>query len=80
MASSGNAGTSFSANRRLTDRTMNLDVGLDREAGGSIWYGPGSAAAGNDLLVALPDSREGNFDNENNDIYLAKLAMQATDL
>ena len=81
MASSTDGATSFSPNRRVTDRSMNLDLGLEGEVGGSTWYGPGAAPAGPDsLVVSLPDSREGNFDTESNDIYLTTVNTRPTDL
>ena len=72
------AGLTFSANRRVTDRHLNRDVGLIG-VGGYTWYGPVMAAMGNDeLLVAWTDSREGNFNNGRQDIYLSKLNLRSS--
>jgi putative cell wall-binding protein len=71
-------GASFSANRRVTDRHLNRDVGLTG-VGGYTWYGPVLAAMGNDeVLFAWTDSREGNYNNGAQDVYLSKLNVRAT--
>ena len=79
-AYSVDGGNTFSKNRRITDKTQNLDVGYDHY-GQIYWsWGPEVANLGTDqLLFAWQDSREGNYDNENDDIYLAKLNLQASD-
>ena len=71
-------GASFSPNRRISDKSQNLDVGYDHY-GQIYWsWGPALAHIGNnEVLFAWQDSREGNFDVENGDIYLAKLNVQA---
>ena len=79
-AYSSDAGSTFSANRRVTDRHLNTGVGLTG-VGGYTWYGPTLAAKGNDqLLVAWTDSREGNFDNGGQDIYLSNLDLRSGSL
>ena len=76
-AYSTNAGQTFSPNRRITDRHLNTNVGLTG-VGGYTWYGAVMAARGNDsLLVAWTDSREGNFNNGGQDIYLSNLDLRS---
>jgi len=76
-AYSADGGLTFSANRRVTDRHLNRDVGLTG-LGGYTWYGPVMAARGNDrLLIAWTDSREGNNNNGGQDIYLADLDLRS---
>ncbi len=73
-AFSGDAGTNFSQNKRISDRSHSNDVGYDYRFGVGWAFGPVSVPLGNDqLLVGWMDSREGNFDNDNLDIYLAKV-------
>ncbi|MGI8686526.1 MAG: hypothetical protein ACR2MO_15795, partial [Acidimicrobiales bacterium] len=73
---SSDDGATFSANRRITDRTYNLQIGLQNPVGSYTWYGPVVAPIGNNsVLFAWPDSREGNFDNSNQDIYLARVEL-----
>ena len=78
-AFSNNAGAgpasqiSFSRNRRITDRSINKDVGTDYRFGHGWAFGPVAAHQGNNLLVSWMDSREGSFQNDNQDIYLAKV-------
>ena len=72
-------GANFAPNRRITDKSQNLDVGYDHY--GQIYWSWGPTLAhlsDNDVLFAWQDSREGNFDVENGDIYLAKLNLQAS--
>ena len=77
-AHSLDSGLTFSANRRVTDRLMNRDVGLTG-VGGYTWYGPVLAPMGNDeVLFAWTDSREGNYNNGTQDIYLSKLNVRST--
>ncbi len=62
LASSTDRGQTFSANRRITDRSLNNDTGLNAEVGSYIWYGPELAAIGNDeLLVLWADPRNGSI-------------------
>ncbi|MGH9166080.1 MAG: sialidase family protein, partial [Acidimicrobiales bacterium] len=71
---STDGGVNFSPNRRISDRTQNLDVGYDHQ-GSVYWnFSPALVAVGNDkVMFAWMDSREGNLDNESQDIYLATL-------
>ena len=73
-AFSGNAGGDFSKNKRISDRSHANDVGFDYRFGTGWAFGPVTAHLGNDrLLVGWMDSREGSYDNDNQDIYLAKV-------
>ena len=67
------ASVAFSKNRRISDRSQNNDVGTDYRYGAHWAFGPVAAHQGNNLIVAWMDSREGDFDNDNLDIYLAKV-------
>jgi len=78
LASSVDGGVSFAANKRISDRSINLDLGLDVEVTGSF-YPPSIAPRGaNSLLAAWGDSREGNYDSESNDVYQTTVDLQAT--
>lgn len=73
-ARSTNGGVSFGPNRRLTDRTINTGVGRFGDYGSYTWYGPVSLPlADGRVLTAWPDSREGDFDDGFQDIYLSRL-------
>ena len=79
-AYSTDGGLTFSANRRVTDRHINLTSDQSR-LGSYTWYGPVMAAKGNDqLLMAWTDSREGNFNNGGQDIYLSNLDLRSSAL
>jgi len=72
-AFSTDGGTNFSR-RRVSDRSHNNDVGYDYRFGTGWAFGPVSVPLGNQqLLVGWMDSREGSFDNDTQDIYLAKV-------
>ena len=72
-AYSTDAGATFSANRRISDRHHNNDVGFDYRFGTGWQFGPVAVPLGNDqLLIGWMDSREGNYDDDNQDIYLAR--------
>ncbi|HEX2699007.1 MAG TPA: sialidase family protein [Acidimicrobiales bacterium] len=75
------AGANFSPNRRISDKSQNLDIGYDHY-GQEYWnWGPALTELGNDnILFAWQDSREGNFDNESVDIYLANTSVRAQDV
>ncbi len=76
---STNGGRTFSRNRRITDRSHGNDVGYDYRFGTYWDYGPFPIALGNDrVLFAWMDSREGNFENDNQDIYLAQTNLNAS--
>jgi hypothetical protein len=75
-ASSTDGGVTFGRNRRVTDRHLNLDVGLVG-VGGYTWYGPVSASLDADrVMFAWTDSREGNFHNGAQDIYTAVMNVR----
>ena len=77
-AYSTDGGRTFSPNIRISDRSHNNDVGFDYRFGTGWAFGPQAVALGNDqLLVGWMDSREGSFDNDNQDIYLAKVSFNA---
>ncbi|MFN2607913.1 MAG: cell wall-binding repeat-containing protein [Acidimicrobiales bacterium] len=74
-ASSTDGGATFSANRRISDRSMNLDDGLLGRIGTYTWYGPAEAAGNDSALFAWGDPRFGNVDTDTNDIMLADLQL-----
>ncbi|HVM05851.1 MAG TPA: cell wall-binding repeat-containing protein [Acidimicrobiales bacterium] len=71
-------GQSFNQDRRISDKTQNLDVGYDHY-GQAYWsWGPALAHIGDgEVLFVWVDSREGNFDNENQDVYLGRMNLRA---
>jgi hypothetical protein len=71
-------GTTFTANRRITDRSMNNDVGFDYRFSTYWNFGPVAASVGKGkLLFAWQDSRLGNYDTDTQDIFLAKTNLNA---
>ena len=77
-AHSTDAGRTFSPSRRITDRTINLDMGLIPRVGSYSWFGPVAAPLGNDaVFFAWSDPRDGNIDTDTNDIYTATLHLGA---
>ena len=75
-ASSSDGGVTFSGNRRISDRSMNLDEGLLGRIGTYTWWGPAAAPLGNDaILFAWGDPRFGNVDTATNDIVLATMRL-----
>lgn len=78
-SSSTDGGATFSSNRRITDRSFNLDVGLLARTGTYTWYGPAAVPLGNDsILFAWGEGRYGNIDNDTNDIVLATMQLGPT--
>ena len=79
-ASSLNGGGTFSANIRISDRSHNNDVGYDTRPASGYWsWGPQVVTVtGGRLLIGWMDSREGNWDTDTEDFYLAKLDHEAT--
>ena len=76
---SRNGGATFSPERRITDRSMNNDVGFDYRYGAYWAYGPQSVPVGrNMLLVAWMDSRDGNPETDTMGIYLANVNLKAS--
>ncbi len=75
-AASTDGGATFSGNRRVTDRSFNLDGGLLGRIGTYTWYGPAAAPLGNDsILFAWGEGRYGNVDNATNDIVMATMQL-----
>jgi len=73
-ARSSDGGASFAANRRVTDRSFNRDVGIDAALGSYFFYGPVSQSlADGGLLTAWMDSRAGDVDNGVQDVFLSRL-------
>ncbi len=73
---STDGGKTFSPNRRLTDRSINNDLGLDYKCCSYWSFGPVAVPLGDDaLLVAWMDTRDGNADSENQDIYLNRVQV-----
>lgn len=71
---STDGGQTFSDNRRITDRSMNNDVGLDYRFGTYWDFGPIVEPLGtNRLLFAWMEARLGNPDNDAQDIFLARV-------
>ena len=77
-SSSTDGGASFSPNRRVSDETQNLDIGMDFRAGVYWWFAPALVSLENAVLFAWQDSREGNRENDNEDVYLTRLRLGAT--
>lgn len=79
LRSSSDEGRSFGAERRITDRSMNNDVGFDYRFGAYWDYGPRSIPLGNNkILVGWMDSRDGNVDTDTMGIYLATVNLKAS--
>ena len=77
-ASSSDGGATFSANRRISDRSINMDMGLLNSLGSYAWYGPVLADRGNnDVFFAWSDPRDGNTSDLSNDIVTATLHLGA---
>jgi putative cell wall binding repeat protein len=77
--SSTNGGASFSRERRITDRHINNDVGYDYRFGVYWDYGPQSIPLGNDrILFAWMDSRDGNVDTDDMNIYFAQANLRGS--
>ncbi len=75
-SSSTDNGQTFSKNRRVTDRSMNNDVGLDYRFGTYWDFGPWAEPLGNNkILFAWMEARLGNVDNDAQDIFLAKMDL-----
>ena len=78
LASSSDGGSTFSEDRRITDHSHNNDVGYDYRYGTYTTFAPKAVALGSQrLLVAWMDSREGSFDTDNQDVYLATVSFAA---
>jgi hypothetical protein len=79
LRSSGDEGRSFGAERRITDHSMNNDIGFDYRFGAYWDYGPKSIPLGNDkILVGWMDTRDGNVETDTMGIYLATVNLKAS--
>jgi hypothetical protein len=77
-ASSSDGGVTFSANRRISDRSINLEEALIPRIGTYVLQGisPAIAPLGNDAVAfAWTDTRYGNVDTGTEDIILAHLDL-----
>jgi len=74
-ASSTDNGATFSANRRISDRSFNLDEGLLGRIGTYTWWGPAEAPGNDSILFAWGEGRFGNVDSATNDIVLATMRL-----
>jgi putative cell wall-binding protein len=78
LASSTDNGATFGANRRVSDHSFNNDVGFDYRFATYWAFGPQAEPMGNDkLIVGWMDSREGSYDSDNQDVYVAKVDFAA---
>ena len=78
-AHSLDAGATFSKNRRITDRSINNDIGLDHQFATYWDFGPVALPLGTDkVLFAWMDSREGGFSTDASDIYTAVLDVRSS--
>ena len=75
---STDAGGTFSANRRISDKSHNNDIGYDYRFGTGWAFGPQAVSISTDeLLVGWMDTREGSVDDDNQDLYLARVRRDA---
>src|SRR5262249_23133928 len=73
LASSSDGGATFSPNRRVTDRLIDWDVGLDCRIASANLLGPVVAPlAGTGAIVAWADSRDGSIYTNDQEIFLAR--------
>lgn len=78
-AASSDGGLSFSANKRVTDRSINMDAGLIPRIGTYTWYGPAEAMMGSgSALAGWGDPRLGDVNTDTQDIYLATVTNGVT--
>ncbi|MBW3609666.1 MAG: cell wall-binding repeat-containing protein, partial [Actinobacteria bacterium] len=76
---STDGGETFSAERRITDRSMNNDVGFDYRYGAYWAYGPQTVPLRkNRLLFAWMDSRDGNVETDDMNIYFAQATLNGS--
>jgi len=68
---SDDQGGTFSPNIRVSDRSMNDEVGYDTRPSAYWNYAPQTVTVGSKVLVGWMDSRKGNYDTDTEDIYLA---------
>lgn len=76
-ASSVDGGQTVSPNRRITDRHINLDVGLNSRVGTTSFYNPAIAPRSDgSVMFAWPDPRFGNHTTGTQDLFTATLTLQ----
>lgn len=77
---STDGGNTFSSDLRINDRSHNNDVGYDTRPASGYWsWSPVvGTVTGNQTLIGWMDSREGNWDTDTEDFYLAKVDFSAT--
>ncbi len=77
--SSKDGGRTFSTERRITDHSINNDVGYDYRFGAYWDYGPKALPIGNSrVLFAWMDSRDGNVETDAMGIYLAEANLNGS--
>ncbi|HSH61586.1 MAG TPA: sialidase family protein [Acidimicrobiales bacterium] len=77
---STDGGTRFSANRRISDKSQNLDIGLDYRQGVYWNFSPALVSLRDEVVFAWQDSREGDLQTETEDIYLSRLDLRTSGL
>jgi hypothetical protein len=77
-AYSTDGGATFSANRRVNERTIGLDTGLDRRVTGGFYWAALAPAGDDRLLVAWGSSDYGNAGTDTNDVVMASVDLQRT--
>lgn len=78
-ATSTDGGETISRNRRITDRHINLDVGLNSRVGTTSFYKPAVAPRSDgSVTFAWPDPRLGNHTTGTQDLYTATLSPSAS--
>lgn len=77
-AGSSDGGKTFSTNRRITDRSINMNAGLIGRIGSYTWYGPAEVVTDNNAVtLAWADPRLGNVDTDTQDLFLSTLQVDA---
>lgn len=76
-AYSTDGGASFSPNRRVNQRTIGLDTGLDRRVTAGFYWAALAPAGDDRLMVAWGSSDYGNALNDTNDVVMASVDVQA---
>lgn len=75
---STDAGATFEGNHRISDKSHNNDIGYDYRFGTGWAFGPQAVSISSDeLLVGWMDAREGSVDDDNQDLYLARVLRGA---
>ncbi len=76
-AYSTDGGKTFSPNHRLTDRSIDLDTGLDRRVTGGFYWAALAPLGSERLMVAWGDSRFGNTLTDTTDILTTTVEVRA---